>query len=77
MAKVIWLRGPTGKGELGLKGALLDFLEHLPPKPEPACFAVLCFTTKDQKNGVQFSEERERRVSSWTPAGTQHRRSHP
>ena len=43
MAKVLWLRGPTGKGELGLKGALLDFLEHLPPKPEPACFTVLCF----------------------------------
>ena len=43
MAKVMRLRGPTGKGELGLKGALLDFLKHLPPKPEPACFTVLCF----------------------------------
>ena len=43
MAKVMRLRGPTGKGESGLKGASLDFLEHLPPKPESACLTVLCF----------------------------------
>ena len=43
MAKVMRLRGPTGKGESGLKGASLDFLEHLPPKPEAACFIALCF----------------------------------
>ena len=30
MAKVMRLRGPTGKGELGLKGASLDLLVHLP-----------------------------------------------
>ena len=31
MAKVMRLRGLTGKGESGLKGALLNFLMHLPP----------------------------------------------
>ena len=31
MAKVMRLRGPTGKGEPGLKGASLDLLVHLPP----------------------------------------------
>ena len=36
MAKVMSLRGSTGKGESGLKGASLNFLEHLPPKPESA-----------------------------------------
>ena len=44
MAKVMRLRGPTGKGESGLKGALLDFLEHLSPKPESACCTALCFS---------------------------------
>ena len=29
MAKVMRLRGPTGKGESGLKGASLDLLMHL------------------------------------------------
>ena len=29
MAKVLRIWGPTGKGELGLKGASLNFLEHL------------------------------------------------
>ena len=43
MAKVMRLRGLTGKGEPGLKGASLDFLEHLPPKPESACLTALCF----------------------------------
>ena len=43
MAKVMRLRGPTGKGESGLKGASLNFLEHLPPKPESACLTALCF----------------------------------
>ena len=43
MAKVMRLRGPTGKGELGLKGASMDSLEHLPPKPESACLTALCF----------------------------------
>ena len=28
MAKVMRLRGPTGKGESGLKGASLDLLVH-------------------------------------------------
>ena len=43
MAKVMRLRGPTGKGESGLNGASLDFLEQLPPKPESACLTALCF----------------------------------
>ena len=43
MGKVMRLRGPTGKGESGLKGASLDLLVHLLPKPESACFTVLCF----------------------------------
>ena len=30
VAKVMRLRGPTGKGESGLKGASLDLLLHLP-----------------------------------------------
>ena len=30
VVKVMRLRGPTGKGESGLKGALLDLLVHLP-----------------------------------------------
>ena len=30
VAKVMRLRGPTGKGESGLKGASLDLLIHLP-----------------------------------------------
>ena len=44
VAKVMRLRGPTGKGKSGLKGASLDFLEHLPPKPESACCTALCFS---------------------------------
>ena len=44
MAKVMRLKGPTGKGESGLKGASMDFLEHLPPKPESACRTALCFS---------------------------------
>ena len=43
MAKVMRLRGLTGKGKSGLKGALLNFLEHLPPKPESVCHTALCF----------------------------------
>ena len=43
MAKVMRLRGPTGKGEASLKGAPLEFLEHLPPKQESACRIALCF----------------------------------
>ena len=42
VAKVMMSRGPTGKGESGLKGASLDLLVHLPPKPESACLAALC-----------------------------------
>ena len=41
------LRGPTGKGESGLKGVALDFLEHLPPNQNlPAlllCASCLLF----------------------------------
>ena len=44
MAKVMRLRGPTGKGESGLKGASLDLLMHLSPKPEFACLAALCLS---------------------------------
>ena len=44
MAKVMRLRGPTGKGESGLKAASLEFLEHLTPKPESACHTALCFS---------------------------------
>ena len=44
MAKVMRLRGPTGKGKSGLKGASLDLLVHLPPKPESACLTALCFS---------------------------------
>ena len=44
VAKVMRLRGLTGKGESGLKGASLDLLVHLPPKPESACLTALCFS---------------------------------
>ena len=44
MAKVMRLRGPTGKGESGLKGASLDLLVHLPQTPEFACLAALCLS---------------------------------
>ena len=44
MAKVMRLRGPSGKGKSGLKGALLDLLVHLPQKPEFACLAALCLS---------------------------------
>ena len=44
MEKVMRLRGPTGKGELGLKGASLDLLVHLPQKPDFACLAALCLS---------------------------------
>ena len=45
VAKVMRLRGPTGKGELGLKGASLNFLKHLPTKPESAClYCIMLFT---------------------------------
>ena len=43
MAKVMRLSGPTGKDELGLKGASLDLLMHLSPKPESACLTALGF----------------------------------
>lgn len=36
VAKVMRLKGPTGKGESGLKGALLDLLVHLPQNQSPA-----------------------------------------
>ena len=39
-----WGRGPDKtQRQDQASGFPLDFLEHLPPKPEPACFAVLCF----------------------------------
>ena len=41
MAKVMRLRGPTGKGESGLKGASLDLLEHLPQNQSLP--ALLCY----------------------------------
>ena len=41
MAKVMRLRGPTGKGKSGLKGASLDLLVHLPQILEFACLAAL------------------------------------
>ena len=44
VAKVMRLRGPTGKGESGLKGASLDLLVHLPQKPESACLTALCLS---------------------------------
>ena len=31
------------KGGIRPQGSPLYFLEHLPPKPESACFTVLCF----------------------------------
>ena len=31
------------KGGIRPQGYPLDFLKHLPPKPESACFTVLCF----------------------------------
>ena len=43
MAKVMRLRGPTGKGESGLKGASLDFLKHLPPKPVCLPYCIMLF----------------------------------
>ena len=42
MAKVMRLRGPAGKGKWSLKGASLNLLVHLPPKPGFACLAALC-----------------------------------
>ena len=44
MAKVMRFRGPTGKGESGLKGASLNLLLHLPQKPEFACLPALCLS---------------------------------
>ena len=44
VAKVMRLRGPTGKGESSLKGASLNLLVHLPQKPEFACLAALCLS---------------------------------
>ena len=41
MAKVMRLRGPTGKGELGHKGALLGLLVHLPQNQSLP--ALLCY----------------------------------
>ena len=41
VAKVMRLRGPTGKGESGLKGASLDLLMHLPPNQSLP--ALLCY----------------------------------
>ena len=43
MAKVMRLRGPTGKGEVGLKGALLDLLVHLPQNQSLP--ALLCYAS--------------------------------
>ena len=31
------------KGGIRPQGSPMDFLEYLPPKPESACFTVLCF----------------------------------
>ena len=44
VAKVMRLRGPTGKGESGLKGASLNLLMRLPQKPEFVCLAALCLS---------------------------------
>ena len=38
LAKVRGLRGPTGKGESGLKAASLDLLVHLPPNQRLPAF---------------------------------------
>ena len=38
------VKGSDRQSESGLKGASLDFLEHLPPKPESACLTALCFS---------------------------------
>ena len=38
------VKGSDRQSESGLKGASLDFLEHLPPKPESACRTALCFS---------------------------------
>ena len=41
MAKVMRLRGLTGKGKSGLKGASLDLLVHLPQNQ--SLTALLCY----------------------------------
>ena len=48
MAKVMRLRGPTGKGESGLKSASLNFLKHLPPESRvclPYCNVISTLLT--------------------------------
>ena len=44
MAKVMRLRGPTGKGESGLKGASLDLLMHLPQNESLPALLHYAFT---------------------------------
>ena len=33
------------KGGIRPQGSPMDFLEYLPPKPESACFTILCLST--------------------------------
>ena len=50
MAKVMRLRGPTGKGELGLKGASLDLLVHLPQNQSLPAYCVMLSTYSSDIN---------------------------
>ena len=50
MAKVMRLRGLTGKGELGLKGASLDLLMHLPQNESLPALLHYAFTYSSDIN---------------------------
>ena len=50
MAKVMTLRGLTGKGELGLKGASLDLLMHLPQNESLPALLHYAFTYSSDIN---------------------------
>ena len=47
VAKVMRLRGPKGKSELGLKGASLDLLVHLPQTRVclPSCIVLFTYSS--------------------------------
>ena len=48
VAKVMMSRGPTGKGESGLKGASLDLLVHLPQNQTnclPYCIVLFAYSS--------------------------------
>ena len=52
VAKVMSLRGPTGKRESGLKGALLDLLMHMPQNQSLPTLLHYAFTYTSDIMGV-------------------------